>query len=103
MRILLVEDSRTSVLMVQSLLNEDPTEEYELIVAGTVKDARAKLVCDNFDLILLDLTLPDSSGLATVDSVFEVSNGIGIVVLTSTSDEKVGLAALKHGGSGFSH
>lgn len=101
MRILLVEDSRTSVLMVQSLLNEDPTEEYELIVAGTVKDARAKLVCDIFDLILLDLTLPDSSGLATVDSVFEVSNGIGIVVLTSTSDEKVGLAALKHGAQDF--
>ena len=101
MDILLVEDSRTSVLMVSSLLEEDTTEAYQLTVAGTVAEAREHLQNHEFDLILLDLTLPDSSGLSTVDSVFEVSRGTGIVVLTSTSDEEVGLAALKHGAQDF--
>ncbi len=101
MDILLVEDSRTSVLMVQSLLEEDATEDYRLTVTGTVAGAREHLGNHDFDLILLDLTLPDSSGLATVDSVFEVAKGTGIVVLTSTSDEKVGLAALQHGAQDF--
>ena len=101
MKILLVEDSSTSVLMVRSLLNEDPTEDYDLIVAGTVQVACDKLASEDFDLILLDLTLPDSYGLATVDSVFAAAEGTGIVVLTSTSDEKVGLAALQHGAQDF--
>jgi len=101
MRILLVEDSRTSVLMVQSLLEDDKDETYELSVAGTVAEAREQLQTHEFDLILLDLTLPDSSGLATVDSIFEVSGGTGIVVLTATSDEQVGLDALKHGAQDF--
>ncbi|MEG3620239.1 hybrid sensor histidine kinase/response regulator [Magnetovibrio sp. PR-2] len=101
MDILLVEDSRTSVLMVSSLLDDDPTEDYQLTVAGTVAQAREHLQNHEFDLILLDLTLPDSSGLATVDSVFEVAKGTGIVVLTSISDEQVGLSALKHGAQDF--
>lgn len=50
---------------------------------------------------MLDLTLPDSSGLETIDSVYAVAKGTGIVVLTSNSDEKVGLAALKHGAQDF--
>ncbi|OEJ66200.1 ATP-binding response regulator [Magnetovibrio blakemorei] len=101
MKILLVEDSRTSVLMVRSLLDEDPHEHYELTVAQTVEEAKTQLSAADFDLILLDLTLPDSSGLETVDSVYAVSKGTGIVVLTSNSDEKVGLAALKHGAQDF--
>ncbi|MCW8915738.1 MAG: hybrid sensor histidine kinase/response regulator [Magnetovibrio sp.] len=101
MDILLVEDSRTSVLMVQSLLDEDPTENYRLTVAGTVSEARECLGNHEYELILLDLTLPDSSGLSTVDSIFEVAKGTGIVVLTSTSDEKIGLAALQHGAQDF--
>lgn len=101
MKILLVEDSRTSVLMVESLLKEDPDEDYQLVVAGSVEAAKARLVDDDFELILLDLTLPDSSGLATLDSILAVSKGTGIVVLTSTTDEKVGLAALQHGAQDF--
>ena len=101
MKILLVEDSRTSVLLVQSLLQEDPLETYDLHVAGTLAEAKARLAEDRFDLILLDLTLPDSDGIATVDATFKAAHGTGIVVLTSLSDEELGLAALRHGAQDF--
>lgn len=101
MKILLVEDSRTSVLLVQTLLQDDPLETYELHVAGTLANAQARLDGEKFDLILLDLTLPDTSGLATVDSVFSVADGTGIVVLTAQNDEELGLAALRHGAQDF--
>jgi signal transduction histidine kinase len=101
MKILLVEDSRTSVLLVQTLLQDDPLETYDLHVAGTLSDAQARLDSEKFDLILLDLTLPDTSGLATVDSIFKVADGTGIVVLTAQNDEELGLAALRHGAQDF--
>lgn len=101
MKILLVEDSRTSVMLVETLLKDDPDETYDLHVVGTLADGVAKITREDFDLVLLDLTLPDSSGVATVDAMFEAADGTGIVVLTSTSDEKVGLAALRHGAQDF--
>lgn len=101
MKILLVEDSRTSVLLVETLLREDPLETYDLFVADTLAKAKTHLAEDGFDLILLDLNLPDSAGLGTVDSIVEVARGTGIVVLTSTSDEQVGLAALRRGAQDF--
>lgn len=101
MKILLVEDSRTSVLLVQGLLHEDPQEQYDLHVAGTLAEAKERLATDRFDLILLDLTLPDSDGIATVDATFKAANGTGIVVLTSLNDEELGMAALRHGAQDF--
>lgn len=101
MKVLLVEDSRTSVLLVQTLLQDDPHETFDLHVEGTLGGGVARLQREHFDLILLDLTLPDSSGLATVDAMFKAAKGVGIVVLTSISDEEMGLAALRHGAQDF--
>lgn len=101
MKILLVEDSRTSVMLVKGLLQEDPLETYDLHVAGTLAEAQKRLAAETFDLILLDLTLPDSDGVATVDATFKAANGTGIVVLTSLSDEELGMAALRHGAQDF--
>jgi signal transduction histidine kinase len=104
MRLLLVEDSRTAVKMVEGLLAEEEERQasrFDLTVAGTLAAAEAALRRDSFDLILLDLTLPDSYGLDTVDTIVATAPRTPVVVLTSTADEKLGLQALKKGAQDF--
>lgn len=104
MRLLLVEDSRTAVKMVEGLLAEEEERRdfrFDLSVARSLGEAQAALSCASFDLILLDLTLPDSHGLHTVEAVVEAAPGTPIVVLTSTADEQLGLQALKRGAQDF--
>jgi diguanylate cyclase (GGDEF)-like protein len=51
----------------------------------------------NIDLILLDLGLPDSRGMVTIDQVRQTSPDIPIIVLTGLSDEEIGVEAIKRG------
>ncbi|MEJ2568466.1 MAG: response regulator, partial [candidate division WOR-3 bacterium] len=54
-----------------------------------------------FDLILLDLNLPDSKELATLDSVRKSAHNVPVVVITALSDEGLALEAMKRGAEGF--
>jgi len=104
MRLLLVEDSRTAVKMVEGLLAEEEERQasrFELTVAMTLAEAEAALGKASFDLVLLDLTLPDSHGLDTVDTIVAAAPRTPVVVLTSTADERLGLQALKKGAQDF--
>lgn len=101
MEILLVEDSRTAVRMVEGLLAEEVESNFVLSVTTTLAEAKTALACGPYDLILLDLTLPDSFGLNTVDEIVSAAPHTPIVVLTSTTDEELGLQALKKGAQDF--
>jgi CheY-like chemotaxis protein len=64
-RILHVEDDIDIVQVTQSLLGEDADYTYALSLAG----ARHELAKNQYDLLLLDLTLPDGSGLELLDAI----------------------------------
>lgn len=53
------------------------------------------------DAVLLDLMLPDSSGLATLDSAVAAAPHLPIVVLTGLDDESLGLAAVQQGAQDY--
>ncbi len=65
MEILLVEDDPDDAFLVQEMLTEVETSSFQLTHVGRLRDALEKLDDDNFDVVLLDLTLPDSNGLDT--------------------------------------
>ena len=60
LRVLHVEDDFADALLVQHALCEAGEFDINIEVASTLKEARRKLISQNFDLILLDLRLPDS-------------------------------------------
>lgn len=91
--ILVVEDSTTYVFVLRKILSQLGIKS---IVAGTLQAALRELEMSHFDAILLDLNLPDSSGLDTLHSVLAVSNH-PVVVLTSNDDQKMASEAVLSG------
>ena len=76
-----------------------PSVALERVVS--VKTARRALDGDRYDAILLDLSLPDSSGLATVATVCEAAYDVPIVVLTSEADDTMAVQAVQRGADDY--
>ena len=105
LKILLVEDSSTSAMLVQNVLVSEGADsvhgKFSLTHCTTLGEATEHLKQEDFDLILLDLTLPDSSGLETLSRVRTATPDIAVVVLTATDDESIGLEALQIGAQDY--
>lgn len=97
LNILVVEDDPVSMALLESLLSKALTNINELISAETLETAIDHLNEHSCDIVLLDLNLPDSTGLNTLKSITEISNGAAIVVITGDYDDDVGLEAVTHG------
>ncbi|MEM1093008.1 MAG: response regulator [Bacteroidota bacterium] len=102
MHILLVEDNhRDARLLMDVLALHDADHTFthckRLTDVHALHDEKAKAP----DIILLDLTLPESSGLDTYTEVYGLYNNVPIVVLTGTNDEAVGLEAVQMGAQDY--
>jgi PAS domain S-box-containing protein len=101
-RVLQVDDDEIDVLLVKRTLAKSPgTAKFTVDSAVNLSGGVDRLRNNEYDIVLLDLGLPDSSGVETVRKVNEVKSGIPIVVLTGLEDEEVGLAAIKSGASDY--
>jgi diguanylate cyclase (GGDEF)-like protein/PAS domain S-box-containing protein len=100
-RILLLEDVTTTAEIMKAYLRSvAPAATVEL--AGTLGAALQKLAAGSFDLILADLNLPDSAGLATLDRLLEATDRL-IIVLTVEEEQGIRDAALARGAYDFVH
>ena len=88
--ILLVEDNPEHVELLRQLLATPELSHFHLETVGSLADALDWLRTGSIELILLDLTLPDSDGLETFIRVFEAAPQTALVVLSGIND--VGLA-----------
>jgi signal transduction histidine kinase len=68
---------------------------------ATAAAARAALAQDAFDAVLLDLSLPDSGGLATLDFLDAAGDVLPVIVLTSTDDETLAVQAVQRGAQDY--
>jgi two-component system cell cycle sensor histidine kinase/response regulator CckA len=81
-RLLLVEDNPGDALLVSEALTEISNYRLTLEEVTSLKQASAALRSNDFDGIILDLTLPDSTGIETLTQVRAVSPDTPIIVLT---------------------
>ncbi len=102
-KILLVEDEPAHVSLVQRTLSKSAATRFsfDTRVVECLSSAIEQLHGDAFDLVLLDLGLPDSQGLETVSCVYEANPDTPIVVLTALSDEEIGLQAMQKGAQDY--
>jgi len=97
-RILVVEDSATQAQMLKVMLEEI---NMEIEFAETLGAAFDLLKVKTYDAILLDLVLPDSSGMDTLMAMSAIQPWTPILVLTSLEEESLGYAALKAGAEDY--
>ncbi len=100
--VLLVDDSPVAREFVQQVLScSSDILDFCIKTAGDLVEADNYLSRMRFDVILLDLALPDSDGINTVKSVHESNPDIPIVVLTGSDDENLGVEAIKEGAEDY--
>lgn len=98
--ILLIEDEPISAKITLRMLREAGLDDAAS-VKETLADGLDVLAAEAADLVLLDLSLPDSSGLETVKAVCGKFPSLPVVVMTGTEDGEIGTDALKHGAQDY--
>lgn len=98
LKVLLVEDNADDAELIQELLLENRGPQ-SLLLTPVVRLSQAleHLRHETFDVILLDLSLPDSKGFQTVARLQEYGLNIPIIVLTANSDEELATQSIQAG------
>ena len=96
-RVLLVEDSPSDAALVKESLAEDGVGQFAFTHVETLAEAIQQAQRASFEVALLDLTLPDSSGRETFLRARAEAPALPIVVMTGVEDEAMGLEAVRHG------
>jgi PAS domain S-box-containing protein/putative nucleotidyltransferase with HDIG domain len=100
-KILLIEDNAGDARLIREMLSEVPDVSFELENAKRLSTGLKHLAKETPDIILLDIGLPDSQGLDTLEKVYAQVKTVPIVVLTGLEDESVGIEAVQHGAQDY--
>ncbi len=99
--ILLIEDNETDAILVQSDLQYAMGDQVTVTHVERLSSALELIHKESFDLILSDLTLPDSDGITTINELRKHAASIPIAVLSFRDDEKLAIKAIKAGAQDY--
>lgn len=99
--VLLVEDNLADVALLTALLEDTDAEYWQVIHVKRLSLALEHLQTNPFDVILLDLSLPDSQGLDTVTQIKTAAPHLPIVVLTGLQDQTIARQAVAQGAQDY--
>jgi len=99
--ILILEDDLAFAEVLGQLLPDAVHRPIRLQHVTRVRDALQALRAERFDVILLDLNVPDSTGGATLSRVLPHAGGTPVVVLTSVDDEALAIESVREGAQDF--
>jgi len=99
--ILLVEDNALDARLIQEVLEQVEGTPFELKHSESLEPALGRLAEGGVDVVILDLNLPDSSGLETLARVRAQAEDVPVVVLTGSDDEERALEAVHMGAQDY--
>ena len=100
MRILLIEDSAGDAKLIRLALQESGSRS-ELIWVDRLAKGLEQLARNPFDVILLDLGLPDSLGIEGISQIRQITRETPIIILTGNLDKDMALSALRKGAEDY--
>jgi DNA-binding NarL/FixJ family response regulator len=100
-KVLLIEDNPGDAELIREMLLITPGFTVQPEVEEDLSSGLERLRHEQFDLILLDLGLPDSQGLETLIRVDSDAPGVPVVVLTGTADEGLGSELIRRGAQDY--
>ena len=101
MNLLLIEDNPADRDLIRIFLKGVYSNSCNVTTASTLTEGLNLLGAQKFEVIIVDLSLPDSSGLDTFSKVNAKASHTPIIVLTGLEDESIGINAVKYGAQDF--
>ena len=100
-KVLLIEDNAGDAMLMRKALGDpgalsSARVQFYLICAERLSVGLKLLAAEQIDIILLDLSLPDSEGLATFLRLRDCAHGVPVVILSALDDETVGKIGRAH-------
>lgn len=100
-KVLLIEDSPVDRVLIEGFLSHAVGVSFDVETTESLSGALAMMQRGEFDVILSDLTLPDSAGLDTFVRVFEAAGNVPVVVLTGSDDVNLAAKAVISGAQAY--
>ena len=100
-KVLLIEDNDADIYLITNMLNPTKKIYFQIINCKTLNDGIRQLNNDDFNVILLDLGLPDSQGIDTFIKLYEQEKKIPIIILTGLEDEENAIHAIQNGAQDY--
>ncbi|MGZ7108847.1 MAG: response regulator [Methanobacterium sp.] len=100
-KILFVEDNPGDVVIIKEMLKEIDGIHFEVTTADNLKEGINHLINEDFDILLLDLNLPDSEGIQTFITINQNARDLPIIILTGLSDEEFAITSVGKGAQDY--
>src|SRR5580692_11585961 len=100
-RLLLVEDNPGDAQLLTEELLSLPSQYFEITHVESFSEALKRLRLPAYDIVFLDLNLPDSFGLETLERFQGQPHHLPVIVLTGTNDEELGITAVQLGAADY--
>jgi diguanylate cyclase (GGDEF)-like protein/PAS domain S-box-containing protein len=100
-RVLLVTDDEADANTLGLLLRKSREGTFAIARAHRLTEALVLLEAGGIHVIVIDLALPDSSGIETFDRIYSAAPQIPIMTINAPGDEKLAMRAVRHGSQGY--
>jgi signal transduction histidine kinase len=101
LKVLLIEDNPGDVRLIREMFAEAKHPVFKVESVDRLTDGLARVIESQFDVILLDLSLPDSSGLDTFVTLNGASEHLPIVILSGLNDERTAIDCVNAGAQDY--
>ncbi len=100
-KVLLIEDDEDDYFLSAELLRESQVRSFRITWAQRLEAGLEHLAQETPDVVLLDLSLPDSQGIGTFLRIHEAAGHLPVILLTGLDDESVGIHAVQEGAQDY--
>ena len=101
LRVLVIEDNLVDARLIQIMVNDAGGNAFQIERADRLASGLQKLAAEEFAMVLLDLSLPDSHGLGTFERVHKEFPNVPIIVMSGLDDERVAVSAVHEGAQDY--
>ncbi|WP_185232919.1 GGDEF domain-containing response regulator [Teredinibacter franksiae] len=101
LHILVTEDHAQDASKLRWILEQDEERKYSIVHCNNLKQTLAELRCQEFDLLLLELDLEETSGIETLTTITKDNPAIPIIALTAGFNDEQGKQAIQAGAEDY--